>query len=74
MDQLHKHEFISLLANALLDVVQACFHSCAGPTTWVWLLAHPNTSSFYLSFTHFLTTFYIFFGIPHPTIVHLSQC
>jgi hypothetical protein len=53
MDQLHKHEFISILAGARLDVVQTCLHSYAGLVVGTWLLLCPSTLSFRLSSTHF---------------------
>jgi len=57
-----------------MDVVQACFHFCVGPTTWVWLLVRPSTPSFYLSPAHFFITFCISFCIPHLIVAHLPQC
>jgi hypothetical protein len=67
MNQLHEHEFILLLANAPLYVLQAHFCSCACIVVWAWLLAHPSTLSFHLSSAHFLTTFHIPFSISHLT-------
>ncbi len=54
--------------------MQVRFHSCAGPVTRAWLLVHPSTLSFHLSFAYFLTTLYIRFSISHPTVLHLSRC
>jgi len=41
-----------------------------------WLLARPTTSTFCLSPTHFFTTLRTRFGLPYPTVAHLSwyQC
>ncbi len=49
-------------------------HSYARPTTRAYLLVFPNTPSFCLSSTHFLTTFRIHLGIPHLMVAHLSWC
>jgi len=38
------------------------------------VISHPNTPSFLLPSTHFLITLRIHLGIPHPIVVHLSQC
>jgi hypothetical protein len=73
-DQLHEQEFNSLLANFLSNVMWAHLCSCVGLAARVWFLVHPNTSSFYLSFAHFFTTFHIRFDISHPIVSHLSQC
>jgi hypothetical protein len=65
--------------------VRACFCFYVGLTlgAWLlarlsfiieaWLLAHPNTFSFHLSFTHLLTTLRIHLSISHP-VVHFSWC
>jgi hypothetical protein len=72
MDQLHEQKFISLIIDVLSDVVRACFRSYASLVIRAWLLAHPSTPSFYLYSAHFLTTFHICLGIPHPIVPHLS--
>ncbi len=74
MDQLHEHEFISLVIDVFLDFVRARLHSCAGPTTGAWLLACLSTPSLCLSSTHFLTTLCICLNISHLIAPHLSQC
>jgi hypothetical protein len=65
MDQLHKQEFTLFLADAPLNVIQTHFHSCASPITRAWVLTRLNTTSFHLSFAHFLTTLHICFSIAH---------
>jgi hypothetical protein len=74
MDQLHEQKFIFLLTNVLSNVMQACHRSCASQTTMTWLLAHPNTISFRLSFAHFFITFCLRLSIPHPRVPYLSRC
>jgi hypothetical protein len=73
MEQLHKYEFTLLIAYVISGVLRAHFHLYASSTTWVWLLIHPNTPSFHLSFAHFLTTFLIRLSIPHLIVSHLSR-
>jgi hypothetical protein len=73
MDQLHEHEFTLLLVDVPSNFVQTCLHICASLATGAWLFSCPNTPSFLLSSTHFLTTLYICLGIPHH-VVHLSWC
>jgi hypothetical protein len=72
MDQVYEQEFISLLTYAPSNVVRVHLHSCANTLRKAWLLVHPNTFSFCLSFAYFLTTLYIYLNITHPTILHLS--
>lgn len=72
MDQLHEHEFTSLLIDVPLDVMWAHLHSCASPTSRAWLLACFNTFSFCLSFVHFFIALHVRLGISHPTILHFS--
>jgi hypothetical protein len=67
VDHLHKWEFISLLINTPLDIMQARLRSCVGQGVGVWLLTHPTTPTFRLSSTHFLTTPCTHFGLPHLT-------
>ncbi len=74
MYQLHEHEFTLLLAYAPLNIVWTHLCSYVGPIVGAWLLACLSTFSFHLSFAHFLTTFYIGLGIPHPMVPHFSQC
>lgn len=50
-----------------------CLHLCASPRAGVWLLIHPTTPTFRLSPTHFLTSLHTHFGLPHPTMAHLSR-
>jgi hypothetical protein len=63
-----------VLVDAPSDIMQTCFNSCVGPRVSLWLLACLTTFAFRLSLTHFLATFRAFFGLPHPTVAHLSQC
>jgi len=72
MDQLHKQEFTSLLANVPSNVVRAYLCSYVGLAVGAWLLVHPNTLSFCLSSTHFLTALRICFDILHPIVPHFS--
>jgi hypothetical protein len=44
------------------------------PKAGTWLLVHPITLAFCLSPTHFFTSLNTHLGLPHPTMVHLSQC
>jgi Zn finger protein HypA/HybF involved in hydrogenase expression len=74
MDQLHKQEFTSLLANVPSNVVRAYLCSYVGLAVGAWLLVHPNTLSFCLSSTHFLTALRICFDILHPIVPHFSWC
>ncbi len=53
--------------------MQPYLRSYLGPEIGAWLLVRVNTPSFHLSSTHFLTTLYICFSIPHPTVPHVSQ-
>jgi hypothetical protein len=46
MDQLHKHEFTSLLVDVPSDVVRARLHSCVGLASRAWLLSCPHSPSF----------------------------
>jgi hypothetical protein len=73
MEQLHEHEFISLLAYALSNVLRAHFHAYASLAIGAWLLIHLNTISFRLSFAHFLMALLICLGIPHLIVSHLSR-
>jgi len=73
MEQLHKHEFISLLIDALSSVLQAHFHSYVSSAIGAWFLIHLSNPSFCLSFTHFLMALLIHFGIPHFIASHLSR-
>ncbi len=54
--------------------MRACLRSHAGPTIGAWLLIHPSTPLFWLSFVQFFIAFRIRLGISHPTIPHLSHC
>jgi hypothetical protein len=72
MDQLHKQEFTSLLANAPSNVVRAHLYSYVGLIARAWLLARLSTLSFHLSSTHFLIALRIHFNIPHPIVSHFS--
>ncbi len=74
MDQLYEQKFTPLLAYVPSNVVWISLHSCASPVTRAWLLIHPSTFSFSLSFAYFFTTFHIHLSISHPTILHLSWC
>jgi len=74
MDHLHKLKFITFLIDDPSDTTRACFWSCVGLITGVWLLVHPTTLAFSLSLVHFLTTLCICFDLPHPTIAHFSCC
>jgi hypothetical protein len=74
MDQLHEQKFTSLLTDDPSNVMRTCLRSCVGPTTRAWLLTCPNTFSFHLSSTHFLKTLHICVNIPHPIVLHFSQC
>jgi hypothetical protein len=67
-------KIISLLTNVPSNVVQTHFLYYAGPTIGAWLWTHPSTPSFRLSFTHFLTTIYIWLNIWYPIVLHLSRC
>jgi hypothetical protein len=73
-EQLHEQKFTLLLTNALLNILRTHFCSYVAPTIGAWLLVHPNTPSFHLSSTHFLTILCICLSIPHPTVPHVSQC
>jgi len=74
MDQLHEQKFNLFLTNVTSDVVWTHLRSCACPVVGAWLLVHPNTLSFHLSFAHFFITLCIRFNIPYPTILHFSRC
>jgi len=74
MDQLYEQKFTPLLAYVPSNVVWISLHSCASLVTRAWLLIHPSTFSFSLSFAYFFTTFHIHISISHPTILHLSWC
>ncbi len=57
-----------------MDITQTHFRSCVGLGAGVWLLVHPTALAFDLSSAHFFTTVCTHFGLPHPTIAHLSWC
>jgi hypothetical protein len=70
----YRARICSLLVNILLDITEAHLCSCVGPRASTWLLAHPTTSTFRSSLAHYFTTLHTHFGLPHPTIAHLSLC
>jgi len=74
VDHLHEQKFASFLINFPSDIMRTCLHLCASLRAGVWLLIHPTTPTFHLSPTHFLTSLHTHFGLPHPTMAHLSWC
>ncbi len=71
-NRLHEQKVVLLLVNIPLDIMWACFCSCASPRIGIWLLICPNTPTFRLSLTHFIITLCTCFGLPHPKFAHLS--
>jgi hypothetical protein len=60
------------LANDTHMLCEHIFVPMQAPTVGAWLLTSPNTLSFLLSSTHFLTSLCIHFDIPNPVVSHFG--
>jgi len=60
--------------DGIFETHHARILSCFGPRVGTWLIIQPIFLTFQLSSLIFLTTFYMWLGLPHPSIARVPQC
>jgi hypothetical protein len=74
LERLHCHTFSNMLFNGTLEAHCAWILSCFSSGVSVWLIAWPIFWAFQLFSPFFFTTLCMWIGLPHPSIVGISQC
>ncbi len=73
-EHLHHHTLFSMLFDRIFEAHCAQILSCFGPRAGVWLTIWPIFLGFWLTSLVFSTMFWIWFKLPHSSIVGIFWC
>ncbi len=71
---LHHHTLSNMFSNMIFETHHARKLSCSSFEAGVWLIIQLTFLTFWLSSPSFSTTFQMWLGLPHPSIVGIPQC
>ncbi len=74
LKHMYHHTLFNMLSNGIFEAHCAQILSCSGPRASAWFIVWPIFPSFRLASLIFSITFWIWLGLPHPSITCIFHC